>query len=97
MRPVVRRGLVRVGIPLLILVLFRALLHLADRSRSLEAVLGLRSGDAAWHGGLAAAVVLLRVASWAALGGLVVGWPVEEVLRARSRVDHEHERDHEHE
>ena len=52
--------LVRLGVPLLIVVLYRLALAKADQSRAMEAVLGLSHGDPATSGALAAAAVGLR-------------------------------------
>jgi hypothetical protein len=69
---------------LVILVAYQAVLAYADRARSLEAVLGLAHGDPTWHAFVACAVILLRLAAWGAVGGTLVGWPLEAWLRRRT-------------
>lgn len=70
--------------PLAIVIAYVLLRGYADRARSLESVLGLAHGDPAWHALVAATVILLRVAAYAAVGGTLVAWPLEEWLLARA-------------
>jgi hypothetical protein len=69
---------------LAVVVAYQVLLAYADSARSLEAVLGLSHGDAAWHALVACAVIALRLAAWATLGATLVGWPLEAWLRRRA-------------
>lgn len=73
----------RLLVPLVIVVLYRVVLAQADRSRAMEAVLGLSHGDAATNAALAAAAVGLRFLAYGAVGGTLVAWPLEWWLRRR--------------
>jgi len=71
----------RLLVPLVVVVLYRLVLAQADRSRAMEAVLGLSHGDPATNAALAAAAVGLRFMAYAAVGGTLVAWPLEAWLR----------------
>lgn len=73
----------RLAVPIVIIVLYRVVLAQADRSRAMEAVLGLSHGDAATSAALAAAAVGLRFLAYASVGGTLVAWPLEWWLRRR--------------
>lgn len=70
--------------PVAIALAYVLLRDYADRARSLESVLGLAHGDPVWHAFVAAAVILLRLAAYAAVGGALVAWPLEEWLLAHA-------------
>jgi hypothetical protein len=74
----------RLLVPVVVVVLYRLVLAQADRSRAMEAVLGLSHGDAATNAALAAAAVGLRFMAYAAVGGTLVAWPLEAWLRKRA-------------
>lgn len=56
--------------------------HHAERSRVMEAVLGLHHGDPERAVALTAAVVLLRLVAWSASGGALLAFVVHERLRS---------------
>ena len=84
MRLATFRRAVWVLTPIVLVIAYVLLRGYADRARSLESVLGLAHGDPAWHAFVAAAVILLRVAAYGAVGGTLVAWPLEEWLLARA-------------
>ena len=57
----------------------------SDRSRSLEAVLGIGRGDPAWNAAVGAGAIVLRVLAYALVGGTLLAWPLEEALLRRRR------------
>jgi hypothetical protein len=83
MRSSTKRRVVRVLIPLVLTLGYVLLRDYADRARSMEAVLGLSHGDPAWHAFVTLGVLALRVAAYAVVGGTLLAWPLEELLRAR--------------
>lgn len=79
-----RRLLLLLARPALVIAAYLLLREYADRARSLEAVLGLSHGDPAWQAGVAALVILLRVAAYGVTGGALLALPLEAWLRARA-------------
>lgn len=55
----------------------------ASGSHSLETVLGLAPGNVTWHAAVACTLLCLRFAAYGVVGGVILAWPLEEVLLRR--------------
>lgn len=83
MSPTAKRGLRWLALILFVIVAYHAAREYAYRSRSLETVLGLSHGDPTINAGVAALVIVLRLAAYGLVGGAVLAWPLEEWLLRR--------------
>ena len=78
-----RRRLLWLLTPALVIMAYWLLRTYADESRAIEAVMGLSHGSPVANSVVALGVLVLRVLAYAVTGGVLVAWPVDELLRSR--------------